>query len=500
MKLIRKKKDGEEKPKITVTLPPWKILIVDDEPDIHALTRLNLRGFEFANKRLQFLQAMSAREARELLRSETDIAVALVDVVMETDDAGLKLVEFIRNELENYTIRLIIRTGQPGIAPERMVVDRYDIDDYKDKTELTAQKLYTTMRSALKAFRDLGTIDVNRRGLEKILDAASGLYQAQSIHHFFHGVLTQIIGLCNLGENGLISTVNNGLVVTASDERVIVQAGTGRFANLGESPEVQDIVKICSDSIMRGTPSDALSPDIVLIPLKVRDDPLGFIYLEGVKYLSKPDQSLLHVMTNQCASALENLRLYIDLKEANQQALYMLAVAAEYRDTDTGDHIQRVVQWTTRIAEALGLSKIEAESYGLASMLHDIGKIGIPDAVLQKPGKLTAEEFEIIKGHTQLGADILCKNKWFSLACRIALSHHEKWDGSGYPQGLRGEAIPLAARIVTVVDVFDALTHKRCYKDAWSTENAIAELQKGQGTHFDPKIVETFIGLYLANS
>lgn len=498
MKIIRKKKEDGASPdrKPKVKLPAWKVLIVDDEPDIHTITRLNLKNFEFAEKGLQFLQAMSAREAKEILATNTDIALALIDVVMETDDAGLKLVEYIRSDLKNTLMRLIVRTGQPGVAPERIVVDRYDIDDYKDKTELTAQKLYTTVRSALKAFRDLSVINANRRGLEKILDSAPNLHRPQSLNNFFDGILTQIIGLCNLGENSLLATIESGLVVTASEERISIQAGTGRFANFNENPEINELLRVCAESILQGKPSDILPAEIYPIALKVNDETKGFVCLENAHHLSASDKRLIHIMANQCASALKNLELFIDLKEANHQALYMLAVAAEYKDKDTGDHINRLAHYTQQMAKALDFSDEEAEHYGEASMLHDIGKVGIPDEILKKPGKLTAEEFDVIKTHPQLGSDILCKNKWFSTACQIAYAHHEKWDGSGYPRGLKAEAIPLPARIVAIADVFDALINKRAYKDPWPVEKALSLLEAEAGKHFDPKLVAVFIRLY----
>lgn len=497
MKIIRKKKEGESpESKPRAKLPAWKVLIVDDEPDIHSITRLNLKNFEFADKGVQFLQAMSAKEAKVVLTQESDIAVALIYVVMETDDAGLKLVEFIRNDLKNEMIRLIIRTGQPGVAPEKLVVDLYDIDDYKDKTELTIQKLYTTVRSALKAFRDLSVINANRRGLGKILEAAPTLHRPQSLNNFFDGVLTQIISLCNLGENSLLATIESGVIVTASEERITVQAGTGRFANFVDDSDSYELIQACSEQVLRGKINDKLPEEIYPVPLKINDETLGFVCLENAHHLSTADQRLITIMANQCASALRNLHLFIDIKEANHQALYMLAVAAEYKDKDTGDHINRLAHYTSQIIKALGFSPEEAELIGEASMLHDIGKVGIPDDILKKPGKLTPEEFAVIKTHPQLGADILCKNKWFTTACQIAYAHHEKWDGGGYPQGLRGEAIPLAARIVAIVDVFDALINKRVYKDPWPVEKALALLEQEAGKHFDPKIVEVFVNLY----
>jgi signal transduction histidine kinase/CheY-like chemotaxis protein len=331
MKKIRKiNSDVEEE--IDMKPSPWKVLIVDDEPDVHAITRLNLKYFEFAGRQLQFFEATTALEAKHILHGEPDIAVVLIDVVMETDDAGLRLVDYIRNELHNSMIRLIIRTGQPGAAPERYVIDHYDIDDYKDKTELATQKLYTSMRSTLKSYRDLGIIDTNRKALKKILDATPGLYQLQSINRFFDNVLQQIISLCNLGENKKVCLVNSGLVVAMINQRLSIQAAAGRFSKLQNDPEIQHIIKICNDRLAGRNNLHEVPADTLLIPLEVHGNPAGFVYLEDVHYFNKADQDLIQIMANQCASALENLQLYIDLKEANRQSLNMLAVAEQSRN------------------------------------------------------------------------------------------------------------------------------------------------------------------------
>lgn len=331
MKKIRKV-NSEVEGELDVKPSPWKVLIVDDEPDVHAITRLNLKYFEFAGRQLQFFEATTALEAKHILHSEPDIAVVLIDVVMETDDAGLRLVEYIRNELHNTMIRLIIRTGQPGAAPERYVIDHYDIDDYKDKTELATQKLYTSMRSTLKSYRDLGIIDTNRRALKKILDVTPGLYQLQSINKFFDNVLNQIISLCNLGENKKFCTVSNGLVVAMINQRLSIQAAAGRFSKSQNDPEIHHILKICSERLTGRNNTHEIPPDTLLIPLEVHGNPAGFVYLEDVHYFGKADQDLIQIMANQCASALENLQLYIDLKEANRQSLNMLAVAEQARN------------------------------------------------------------------------------------------------------------------------------------------------------------------------
>lgn len=334
MKLVRKTADGsvtalKTAEKITkLTGAPWKVLIVDDETDVHTITRLALQEFQFANRSLQILQAMSGLEARERLTADPDIAVALIDVVMETDDAGLQLIDFIRNQLKYSLIRLIIRTGQPGMAPEREVIERYDIDDYKSKTELRADKLYTTMRMALKSYHDLLTLDSNRKSLRKILEAVPEFHHASSLTQFFNGVLSQLIGLCNLGENGLIATVSSGLVITADHhQHIVVQAGTGEFAQPLQNPKVEAIRTICSNLIL-GQPSKVALPDnALLIPIAIKQKPIGFVYLENANHLNPADLDLIQIMVNQCATALENLQLYLELKEANQKTAEMLKLA-----------------------------------------------------------------------------------------------------------------------------------------------------------------------------
>jgi signal transduction histidine kinase/CheY-like chemotaxis protein len=369
MKLKRRKKDSISTDKKTtetkssIELPPWKVLVVDDELDVHSMTRFALKKFEFAGKSLQIFQALSGKEAQDILAAEPEIAVALIDVVMETDDAGLQLVDFIRNELKYSLIRLIIRTGQPGIVPEREVIERYDIDDYKNKTELRADKLYSTMRLALKSYQALSILDMSLKGLTSILDTAPKIYHPQTFHQFFQEILTQIISLCNLGETSLISPpINNSLLVTANGEQVEVQAGTGRFAHPNQNPEVDQIVKICSACILQTESFESLPSGAVLMPLKGHNRPIGFIYLEDAQYLHKTNQKLIYIMVNQCASALENLQLYLDLKNAHHETERLLTIAEQARD----------------IAEAANIAKAQfeaanhAKSQFLANMSHEL--------------------------------------------------------------------------------------------------------------------------------
>lgn len=187
-----------------------------------------------------------------------------------------------------------------------------------------------------------------------------------------------------------------------------------------------------------------------------------------------------------------------ELQQAQQEILQLLGRAGEYRDDMTGQHTQRVGDLSGRIAERIGLSDYHVDMIRKAAPLHDIGKIGIPDGLLLKPGRFEPHEFERMKTHTQIGGSILEGSSFqiLKLAGNIAMSHHEKWDGTGYPQGLKGEEIPVEARIVALADFYDALTHERPYKRAWTPEEAIAEVEKQKGCHFDPLIVEAFLELF----
>jgi response regulator RpfG family c-di-GMP phosphodiesterase len=469
----------------------WKILVIDDEPDVRALTRISLRDFTFANRSLELIEAGSAAEAMKQLDEHHDIAVALVDVVMETEDAGLKLVGHIRQQLGNSMMRIVIRTGQPGVAPERHVIDNYDIDDYKDKTELTASRLYTTVRSALKAYRDLQTINTNRLGLERILDSTPSIYRLRqsSLSSFFNGMLTQIIGLCRLSHTSHIGSLE-GVIATIDHNEVNVRAYTSQFAN---NPRFNEIHQQCVNSIVYGDPITHLRNQAEVLPLIIADQPVGYIYIEPIEPLSVIDKSLIHIFAKQCSQAMENYELHSNIVSSFENSIDMLAEIAEYKDRSTGSHVNRLDHYTRATAIALGIGIEEARIYGKASRLHDVGKVGIPDYILSKPDKLTVEEFEIIKKHTTLGANILGHDPAFELAQKIALHHHERWDGRGYPDGLMAADLPIATRIVSVADVFDALISWRPYKEAWSIEQARTAILEGAGTQFDPDVVTAFI-------
>lgn len=187
--------------------------------------------------------------------------------------------------------------------------------------------------------------------------------------------------------------------------------------------------------------------------------------------------------------------LNTELSDAYLHVIARMTSAADKRDHETANHVKRVSLFSEILAKKAGLSEQEARLIALATPMYDVGKIGIADEILLKPGKLTAEEFETMKQHVQIGGDILAGSgsKLLELAREIALTHHEKYDGSGYPNGLKGENIPLCGRIVAITDVFDALTSNRPYKTAWAIDQALNLLTAEKGQHFDPKLVDLFL-------
>lgn len=222
-----------------------------------------------------------------------------------------------------------------------------------------------------------------------------------------------------------------------------------------------------------------------------RDETEGFA-VGCVDYITKPVSAPIVLARVKAQLSLVSAEI---LRETRLQVIHRLGRAAEYKDNETGLHVIRMSHFAREIALAAGMGIADAEELFNAAPMHDVGKMGIPDAILQKPGKLTPEEWDIMKQHARIGAEIIGEDSssLLQMARRIALYHHEKWDGSGYPQGLVGEAIPMEARIVALADVFDALTSKRPYKEPWSIESTVAYIKAESARHFDPELVDCFI-------
>ncbi|WP_123039259.1 DUF3369 domain-containing protein [Cohnella candidum] len=471
----------------------WKVIIVDDEQEVHHLTRMVLSDFEFDGKQLEFLSAYSETEAYRVIREHPDAAIILLDVVMDQDDSGLRLVKYIREELKYSSVRIILRTGQPGQAPEKVVITNYDINDYKEKTELTTQKLFTTIMAALRSYRDIMVIENNKVGLEKIIKSSADLFELKSMKKFASGVLTQLTSILNLHKNALHC---NSFAVAKGQEEIYILAASGDY-ELSENAKIEEVVPAHVLSSIERTFREKKSTfheDHFTCYFESKTGRENVIYFEGSKSLNEWNRYLIEIYCSNVSVAFENLYLNEEVETAQKEIIFTLGEIAETRSKETGNHVKRVAEYSKLLALKYGLPEEEAELVRLASSMHDVGKVAIPDAVLNKPGKLTPDEFELIKEHANYGYAMLnhSNRDIIKTAAIIAYQHHEKYDGSGYPNGLAGEDIHIYGRITAVADVFDALGSDRVYKSAWSLEDILAHFREQRGKHFDPKLVDIF--------
>lgn len=476
----------------------WRVLVADDEPDVHRITRMVLAGFQFDGRKVELISAYSGEEARQVMIDNNNIAMALLDVVMEEDHAGLNVARFIREELNNRYTRIVLRTGQPGQAPEQEVIRTYDINDYKDKTELTTTKLNTLMYATLRSYRDICTLNEHRRGLESVIKASAEVFSAGEIKHFASAVLHQVTNLLGLEQTALYcSSSTHYDSLNINEKRFRVLAATGDMQQISDVNSFESIPGFIRDGFEKAM-AERTSQYYDNYYIGYFASERGSESLMYVKYRTEPselDKQLLEIYATNVAITYENLLMREDILETQRELVYMLGEAVEQRSKETGAHVKRVAKVSRLLASAYGLSIEEAELMKLASPLHDVGKVAIPDSILNKPGKHDQDEWEVMKSHASIGQDILAKSerKILQLGSIIAGQHHERWDGSGYPQGLSGEDIHIAGRITALADVFDALGSKRCYKEPWSTEK-ILELIKGEsGKHFEPKLVDLLL-------
>ena len=472
------------------------VLIVDDDAEVHNVTKLALANFEFEGKVCNFISAYSGKEAREVMQTTSNIALALVDVVMETDDAGLKFVDYIRNELKNNFIRIILRTGQPGQAPELKVIHEYDINDYKDKSELTMQKLYTSVLTGLRTYRDMIAIEKNREGLKKIIEATSTIERITSIDVFLSAILEQLISLLYLDESDITKSASCFISAINNDEYLDV-VGSGKFKDLS----AEQVFKETNEQIYRlinklPLDSQELYDDghyILYKPSKLNYSGI-VLYMEIDEIVDIQDKNMIRLFLDKVTTVYENSSLSKEIEESQREIIFTISEIAEQRSNETGKHVKRVALYSKLLAIALGWSEKEADSIYVASSMHDIGKMGTPDSVLKKPGRLTDEEMLVMKDHASIGHKMLRSSKRdiMQMSANIANEHHEKFDGSGYPKGLKGEEITLSARIVALADVFDALGSRRVYKDKWDMDKILELIKEERGKHFDPQIVDKF--------
>ena len=366
----------------------WKIAIIDDDHAVHDGTRFALSDYRLNGQGLEILSAYSAADGRQLLRSHPDVAVVLLDVIMETDTAGLDLVEFIREDLKNETVRIILRTGQPGQAPERRVIVDYDINDYKAKTELTADKLFTALTAALRSYLQLQRMVETRRGLEIIIEAASALFDFRSMQRLAEGVLTQVSSLLNVDCAGILVLREPDY----SQEGFSVLAGSGCYSRFigSDMSEIldQDLRRLVQEAFTRRR--HEFSPQRSVLYIQTLSGREVVVVLEAARQLSDTDRALVEIFCSRFSIAFDNVILYEQLQRAN--AGLEERVAERTQDLTTANR-RLAAQWA-RLRQA---NSFKSEILG--TVAHDLknplsvilGRTEILKELIAKTGALNGE-------------------------------------------------------------------------------------------------------------
>jgi len=590
------------------TKDAWKIVIADDESDVHTLTKTVLKNYVYKDQGIEFISTYSGEETIEVVKQNKDIVLILLDVIMESDDAGLQVVKKIREEFNNHLIQIVLRTGQAADIPENEVVMNYAINDYKEKTELTSKKLITTVTTAIRSYENILALENTRREIgalnydlkksigsfdksviaSKVNEDGDITYVSEAFCKAFSYTQEEIIGKTHdflrhskqdeetlrdvklsydekkawMGElmyvtkegktlwayvnrfpeydnnhdfvsftnifvnithqkeveslnyevNGLLSTFDEHVIASKTDASGNVLYVSAAFCNISSYTKHEllnknhSIIKhkavtnefyeelwetISRGEIWRGEIKDFTKEGreywlyVIITPeYDIRGD---FLCYTAISQDITPQKHI-----EEANRKIEILNT--EIEETQREVVFRMGSIGESRSKETGMHVKRVAEYSKLFAKYLGMDEKEQDILKLASPMHDIGKVAIPDAILNKPGKLTPEEFEVMKTHAQLGFEMLntSDRRILKVAAIVAHEHQEKYDGSGYPQGLKGNEIHIYGRITALADVFDALGSDRVYKKAWSDERIFAMFKEESGGHFDPKLVNIF--------
>lgn len=473
----------------------WKILIVDDDNFVHIMIKEILKDFQFEDKPLTILNASSTTEALRILSNNKDIALVIIDVYIGEKATGLKLTKYIREAIGNSAVRIVLMTSSENSRLKEDAVLNYDINGYEEKTDLLTKKLHTIVISSLRSYRDIMHINNNKKAMEQIAASSSKLFETDSTIQFISSTFCHLNTIINSCKEKDKCNVNGIAAIRFFDEKCFrVVAEFGKYkSSIGktiiESLSKEDFLKVKEAYSMK---DHLITKDRYISYYDSSSGMEGIIFIEIKKDISYIDSEILDIFHKNISAAFESLCINKEIEETQREILYILGEVTEARSEETGNHVKRVSKYSQILAEKYGLSKRETMLITMAAPIHDVGKVGISDSILMKPGKLTPEEFEIVKTHTTIGYSMLKSSNRDVLksAAIIAHEHHERYDGKGYPRGLKGDKIHIYGRIVGVADVFDALGSSRVYKKPWVMNDILKYFKEEKGKHFDPVLVD----------
>jgi len=486
-----------------------RILVVDDEVVIRELMVDILSDEGYAIE-----AAVDAKAALERLASGDEFVVLFTDIMMPEMD-GIELIHEAKKIAPSLVP--IVMTGYATLETARAAVKEGAYDYVLKPFNLSEIKMAVTNALERSRLQNENARLLEITDLFHISERIAAIRDTQRLLEYVLGAALERVGAVR-GSIMLVSEDGNQLEVAHSIglprgmDRAVVEMGESISGWVARHVQPLLVPDIRDDAQVRHFSRDLPGHSFVSVPLE-RKGTNGGIHLgieaqhprvlavlnvtdkQGGGAFTDSDLKALSIVANHAAAALENVRLLGELEEAQREIVFTLGAIVETRSLETGNHVKRVAEYCKYLAVRCGLSETEGEVLRLAAPLHDVGKVGIPDAILNKPGKLTPEEFDIIKTHATMGYDMLkvSRGRILRTAAVVAHEHHEKFDGTGYPRGLKGKDTHIFGRITGIADVFDALGAERSYKKAWEIERIVDHLREQRGRHFDPELVDIFL-------
>jgi len=483
-----------------------KILVVDDSKTIRNIFKEYLEP----KRRYTVLTARDGIEALDIIERE-EINCCFTDLYMPRLD-GVELAK--RIQLYDNTIPVVVMTGHPSIdiavnTLRNGVVDFLIKPVCMDQVPLIIDRVMRErailadnilLKKEMEKARRL--VEINEELQEKIRELETANKILQSLNHASNSknlfdMLVALSGDVTSCDEAHFCLLDHGIrkpAIITSFFRKRDKAS----AEIGPR-ETEIIEKVKKDGLPLIVKGNNGRPSIIAVPLKIRDNTFGILLnlvrRHDQRFYEK-DLYLLNFLAEKSSSLVENLALYENLHKTLFSTLYAFVETIEARDPHTKQHSARVTDYAVKIAQVAGCTREEIEILNISGNLHDIGKIGIPDSILLKPGKLTDHEYEIIKKHASIGSNILGHFEMWPREQEAVKHHHERWDGGGYPDGLSGKEIPFLSRIISVADVYDALTSDRSYRKRLPEQTAVRMIRENSGLQFDPLIVEAFMEVY----
>lgn len=475
----------------------WNILIADQDKSIHDKIKENTENLRFENKNLNFLSAYTMEEAISILKSVNDMALIFIAINLDGKDEGLKLVSYIRKAVELEDIRIILILEDEHFDFKEDIILDYDINGYGKDTDFFYRKIKTVIVSSLRGYRDIKKLRENKNTMKNVVSSITDLHKLRNLESFLKESichLSKVINRCNIIENSKCGVNSFVAIREKGTQRFHLVSATGKYKTsinytIRNTVNIEDYQRL-KELFLRG--DHKLYRDIYIAKYKSIAGREAIILIENLENVTYVDVELLEVFHKSISANFDNLCLNLEIDDTQREILYTLGEVTEARFEETGLHIKRVSKYAGILAEKYGLDEAQVDLISKASPIHDIGKVSISDEILQKKGRLTAEEFNTMKTHTTVGYNLLknSEGEVLKAAAIIAREHHEKYDGTGYPRGLKGEEIHIYGRITAIADVFDALGSDRIYKKAWVLSDILNLFKDERGKHFDPHLVD----------